>query len=192
MRRRPFLTGLILIAALAVLTVVMFLNRKPVFRGAVIDPPMAAAEIKLSDQNGREFRLSSFKGRVVALYFGYTNCPDECPLTMALLKQALEILGDSADEVQVAMITTDPARDTPQALADFMAKFNPTFLGLTGSPDELAGVWKDYGVTVLNGGETHSNFIYVIDRAGNLRLTFLPDTPPEDAASDLKILLSEQ
>jgi protein SCO1/2 len=176
---------------LLLVTGILLAARKPSFHGAVIDPPMAAADIMLLDQDGRTFQLSGIRGKVVVLYFGYTNCPDECPLTMAHLKQALDILGDRSKDVQVAMISTDPVRDTPQALGDFMGKFNPSFLGLTGTPDDLARVWKDYGVTVLDGGETHSNFIYVIDRAGDLRLTFLPDSSPEDVASDLAIFVSE-
>ena len=90
------------------------------------------------------------------------------------------------------MVTTDPARDTPQAMKAFLGKFNPNFLGLPGTPEELAKVWKDYDVTVLDNGETHSSLTYVIDRNGNIRLTFLPDTPPEDIASDLQTLLAEK
>jgi protein SCO1/2 len=189
MQRKTLIGGVALVAILLVLTTALFMNKKPAFHGAVIDPPMQAAEINLTDQSGQAFRLSGLRGKVVLLYFGYTNCPNECPLTMAHLKQALEILGDRSKDVQVIMISTDPVRDTPQALAGFLGKFNPAFLGLTGTPDELAGTWKDYGVTVLDNGETHSNFIYVIDRAGNLRLTFLPDTLPEDVAADLGLLL---
>src|SRR5262245_54815988 len=106
MQRKTLLLGGTLVIILFVVTAVLFATRKPSFHGAVIDPPMAAAEIKLSDQKGGEFQLSSFRGRVVVLYFGYTNCPDECPLTMAHLKQALQLLGDRAGDVQVAMVST--------------------------------------------------------------------------------------
>jgi protein SCO1 len=87
------------------------------------------------------------------------------------------------------MVSTDPARDTPQALKDFMAHFDPSFLGLTGTPAALQKVWNDYGVTVENGGETHSTFLYVIDPAGNVRETFLPDAQPNDIARDVSLLL---
>ena len=87
------------------------------------------------------------------------------------------------------MISTDPARDTPQALKDFMSHFDPSFLGLTGSQAELQKAWKDYGVTVEEGGETHSTYLYVIDPAGNVRETFLPDSEPQDIAHDLKLLV---
>jgi protein SCO1/2 len=111
---------------------------------------------------------------------------------MAKLKQVLAGLDEKAAEVQVLMISTDPLHDTPQAMERFLAPFQPGFLGLTGSPGELQRVWTDYGVTVLEGGETHSNLIYVIDRAGNLRLTFFYEMPPADIAEDLRLLLREQ
>jgi protein SCO1 len=162
---------------------------KPVFKGGAINPPFPAAEIKLTDHNGQPFTLSGQRGKVVLVYFGYTNCPDECPLTMAHVNQALQSIGDSAKNVQVVMVTTDPERDTSQVLKDYMANFNPTFLGLTGTTEELQKVWSDYGVTVEDGGETHSTFLYVIDPAGNLRETFLPDSVPADIGADVGLLL---
>ena len=108
---------------------------------------------------------------------------------MAHLKLALEQLGGSSKEVQVLMVSTDPARDTQQSLKDFLGKFNPTFLGLTGSPEELQKVWKDYGVTVMNGGETHSVYLYVIDPAGDIRETLRLEAEPKDIAADVRLLL---
>jgi protein SCO1/2 len=192
MKRKTLWIAFTIVLLLAVAVLVIFVTQKHSFLGAAINPPMPAAEIKLSDQFGNPFTLSSQRGKVVLMYFGFTNCPDECPLTMAHLKQTFDILGDKSKDVQVVMVSTDPARDTPQALKDFMQKFNPTFLGLTGTPDELAKVWKDYGVTVLDGGETHSTFLYVIDGAGNIRETFQPDTLPADIASDVAFLLKEK
>jgi protein SCO1/2 len=164
---------------------------KPAFHNEVIDPPVAAAEIKMIDHTGKPFQLSSERGKVVLMYFGFVNCPDECPLTMAHIKQALEMLGDQAQNVQVVMISTDPVRDTPEALGNFLGAFNPTFIGIPGTSEELAKIYKDYGVTVLDGGETHSSYTYVIDQNGNLRLTFSPDTQPDDITADLKILLTQ-
>ena len=189
MPRKTILVGVIIIVALAALTAVFYLTSKPSFKGAVITPPWPAPEINLTDHNSQTFTMSSQRGKVVLLYFGYVNCPDECPLTMAHLKLATQSLGDRARDVQVAMVSTDPARDTPQALKDFMAHFDPSFLGLTGTPAELQKVWKDYGVTVEEGGETHSTFLYVIDPAGNVRETFLPDAEPSDIAKDVSLLL---
>lgn len=181
-----------LVAVLVVTGAALYVTRKTSFHGAVINPPIQAADIQLTDHNGQQFQLSTLKGKVVILYFGYTNCHEECPLTMAHLKEAFDALGEKSKDVQVVMISTDPARDTQAALKEFLRKFNPTFLGVTGTPDELAKAWSDYGVTVLDNGETHSNYIYVIDRSGYLRLTFLPDTSPDDESADLKMLLTEK
>jgi len=186
-RRSIFVLGGILVIIIAATAI--YAIRKPSFKGAVINPPWPAPEINLTDDNGQPFTLSSQRGKVVLLYFGYTNCPDECPLTMAHLKLALDNLGDKASNVQVIMVSTDPARDTQQALNDFMGHFNLSFLGLTGTVDELQKTWKDYGVSVEDGGETHSTFLYVIDPAGNIRETFLPDTEPIDIAADVKLFL---
>jgi protein SCO1/2 len=189
MQRKTILVGAGIFIVLFALTAIFYLTGKPSFRGALISPPWPAPEINLTDQNGQPFTLSSQKGKVVLLYFGYVNCPDECPLTMAHVKLARESLGNRAKDVQVVMVSTDPARDTPQALMDFMRHFDPTFLGLTGTIPELQKTWKDYGVTVEEGGETHSTFLYVIDPDGNVRETFLPDTEPNDIARDVDLLL---
>jgi protein SCO1/2 len=191
MQQRALLWGIGLIAVLVIIVGTLFLLNKPALHGAVIEPPIQAAEINLTDFNEKSFTLSSLRGKVVILYFGYTNCPDECPLTMAHLKLAVDILGDQAKAVQVVMITTDPVRDTNEAMKAFLYKFNPDFIGLVGTTDALANVWRDYGVTVENGGETHSNFIYLIDRAGNFRETFLPDSLPADISADLHLLIGE-
>jgi protein SCO1/2 len=126
------------------------------------------------------------------IFFGFTNCVDECPLTMAHLKQALELLGDNSQNVQVVMVSTDPVRDTPEAMKEFLGKFSPAFVGIPGAQAELAKIWSEYGVEVQDGGETHSSFTYVIDKSGRLRLTLDPDTVPEDITTDLQILLAEK
>jgi Uncharacterized protein SCO1/SenC/PrrC, involved in biogenesis of respiratory and photosynthetic systems len=189
MQRKTLLVGVSIFVGLLALTAFLYLTSKPSFRGAVITPPWSAPEINLTDHNGKTFKMSDQHGKVVLLYFGYVNCPNECPLTMAHLKLALESLGDRAKDVQVIMVSTDPVRDTPQALKDFMEHFNPLFLGLTGTPGELQKAWKDYGVTVEAGGETHSTYLYVIDPAGNVRETFLPDTEPKDIVGDVGLFL---
>jgi protein SCO1/2 len=193
MRRHPSLLNKIPIMLLVmVISFTACVTPKPAFHNTVIDPPVAAAEIKMTDHNGKTFQLSNERGKVLLLYFGFVNCPDECPLTMAHIKQALDALGSQAQKVEVVMVSTDPVRDTPQALGNFLGAFNPTFIGIPGSPEELAKIYKDYGVTVLDGGETHSSYTYVIDQKGNLRLTFNPDTQPDDIAADLKNLLAQE
>jgi len=157
----------------------------------VIDPPKPIPEIRATDVRGQEFRLDILRGKVVLVYFGYLNCPLECPLTMAHLKQALDLLGPDARRVQVVMVSTDPVRDTPQAMTAYLAGYNPSFLGITGTPSDLVEIYRNFGVVVLEGGETHSSFTYVIDPQGDLRLTFVPDSSPGDIAHDLRNLLAQ-
>jgi protein SCO1 len=164
---------------------------RPGFRGEVVKPVTPAPEINMVDHNGHPFKLSDEHGKVALVFFGFTNCVNECPLTLAHFKLALEALGNDAGQVQVVMVSTDPIRDTPQALHNFMGKFNPAFIGIPGTVDELSKLWNAYEVIVLDGGETHSSFTYVVDKQGRLRLHFDPEMAPEDIASDLKVLLSE-
>ena len=189
MNRRLVIVGAGILVLLAAIAAVVSMTTKPAFHGALISPSWPAPEIQLTDHNGQAFTMSSQRGKVVLLFFGYTNCPDQCPLTMAHIKLALESLGDRAKNVQVAMVSTDPVRDTPQALKDFMTHFDPLFLGVTGTPAELQKAWRDYGVAVEDGGETHSTYLYVIDPAGNVRETFLPDAEPNEIAADIALLL---
>jgi len=164
---------------------------KPSLKGAAISPKVAAIDINLTDHNGQPFQLSNFRGKVVLVFFGFSNCVDECPATLALIRQALGTVGDGSKDVVVVMVSTDAVRDTPQSMKEFMERFNPAFLGLLGTPEELKKAWQDYGVVVEDGGETHSSLTYVVDRKGNLRETFSPDTSSDDIANDVKILLAE-
>lgn len=192
MNQKTMILGMIAIVIMVMgVAAYMFAGRGPAFRGNEIQSPLPAGEIDMLDSNGNTFQLSAQRGKVVLLYFGFVNCPDECPLTMANYKRALDLLGDSARDVQVVLVSTDPVRDTPQAMKEFLAKFNPTFLGIPGTAQQLEQVWKEYGVMVEEGGETHSNFTYVIDQQGIQRIIFLPDTSAEDIAHDVKILLAE-
>jgi protein SCO1/2 len=160
------------------------------FNGEVVKPSEAAPNIVMTDNNGNDFELGNMHGKVVLLFFGFTNCPDECPATMANLSQAMKILGDRAQDVQVVLVTTDPVRDTPQALGSYLANFNPTFLGITGQMDQLQKIWSDYGVTVMDGGETHSAYTYVIDQNGEMVLLFGTEMTPDQIAADLNALLA--
>jgi protein SCO1/2 len=161
------------------------------FKGNLVKPATTAPEILATDDRGGNFQLSTLQGKVVLVFFGFTNCVDECPLTMAKLKQALESLGEQSQDVQVVMVSTDPVRDSAQSMQDFLGKFNPNFLGIPGNIDQLKPIWSAYGVTVLDAGETHSSYIYAVDKSGKLRLTLDTDLAPEDITADLKILLAE-
>jgi protein SCO1 len=186
---------LLSVTALTILVVAVMgwlLLNQPRFRNELIAPAIPATEISMMDAHGNLFRLSDQRGKVVLLFFGYTNCPDECPLTLAHIKQALEMLGDSAQDVRVVMVSTDPVRDTPQVMSNYLSAFNPNFIGLTADSTELTKIYQDYGVVVLEGGETHSSYTYVINRQGQLRLTFVPDSAPEDIAHDLALVLANK
>ena len=191
MNKRFFwvVTGILLvvIVATAIATIITHLPHS--FYGSTINPPSAAPDFSLTNQNGQNVKLSAFRGKYVLLYFGYTHCTNECPATMAVLAKARTLLGTQAGEIQIVLVATDPARDTPQAMGEFVDRFDPSFVGVTGSQAELAPVWAAYGVTVLDGGETHSSFIYLIDPGGNLLMTYPYPSTPEEIASDFKLLL---
>jgi protein SCO1/2 len=162
------------------------------FHGSLISPPKPAAEFTLTNQTESTVHLSDFRGKYVLLFFGFTNCTEECPLTMGLLKQMHERLGNQADMTQVIMITTDPAKDTSQALGTFLSHFDPSFIGLTSSLNVLQKIWAEYGVTVLDNGETHTSYVYLIDPQGNLIATYPLLENADDITADLTQLLSEK
>ena len=178
------------LALLGVVGVIVFskLRESQTQHGSVISPPVDAVDFTLTNQKNETVSLSDFRGKYILLFFGFTTCTDECPATMGVLMQVRDQLKDQADKVQVVFVTTDPARDTPQAIGEFLDRFDSTFVGLTGSPTDLQKVYKDYGVTVMDNGETHSTFVYLIDPQGKLRLTYPFDTRTEDYLSDLKLL----
>ena len=168
--------------------------------GSPITSPQAAPDITLTDHNGQPFSLTAQQGRVVLIYFGYTSCPDACPTTLGRLAQVRRDLGADAARVQVVMISVDPERDTAQVLKNYVTAFDTTFLGLTGTPEELAPVMKAYGVTAikrllpdsaLSYSVDHSVYTYVIDPAGRLRETFGIDARAADVTSDVRYLISK-
>jgi protein SCO1/2 len=163
------------------------------FHGSRFDPPPAAADFTLTDQNGQAVRLSDYRGKFVLLFFGYTHCPDECPTTLAMLNRALSEMKDAGSSTQVLLVSVDPEEDTPPVLKEYLARFNPSFVGLTGQPAEVEAVLKAYGVAVQKDGGTisHATRIYVIDRAGRLALTYSFETQPEEVAADLEHLSAQ-
>lgn len=167
------------------------------FRGGVFDPPRPAPDFTLSSTADSEFRLSRFRGRAVVLGFGYTFCPDVCPTTLADLAQMRKRLGEKAARVQVAYVTVDPERDSLDRLRIYMRFFDPTFIGLTGSPAQLAEVRRAYGVAAekrqVSGSAGylvhHSSFVFLIDPAGQLRGTLPFGMSADDMAHDVALLL---
>ena len=181
-----------------VFAITSFLPKTESFRGTLYDPALPAPEIELTQGNGSSFRLSEKRGDIVLLFFGYTSCPDVCPTTLSEMKRILSELGENAQHVQVVFVTVDPNRDTPQKLQEFVSIFNPSFIGLSGSMDELEKIWSGYGVyreeEQLPNSATgylvnHTARVYLIDRDGNLRLSYSYGTPTDDFVHDLKILL---
>jgi len=165
------------------------------FHGSRFDPPLVAADFTLTNQDGQAVRLSDYRGKTVLLYFGYTHCPDECPTTLAMLNRALSDMKDAGGSTQVLFVSVDPQQDTPPVLKEYLARFNPQFVGLTGQPAQVEAVLKAYGVVAEKEGATvgHSTYLYVIDRAGRLALTYSFETqpPPEGVVADLEHLSAQ-
>jgi protein SCO1 len=182
-------TGILLLIVLAAATALFVVRANQNLHGSVINPPSPAPDFSLTSQTGKIVRLSDYRGKFVLLFFGYTHCTNECPATMAILMKARSQLGAQAKDIQVVFVSTDPAHDTPQSMGEFLNRFDPTFIGATGTQTELQPVWTGYGVTVLDGGETHSSYVYLIDQSGNLRLTYPYPSTPEEIAADLRTLL---
>ena len=181
----------------AVMAAVFFFPKTDSFRGTVYDPPLPAPEIELARDNGSSFKLSAMRGKIVLLYFGYTFCPDVCPTTLSDLRRVMDDLGEDATRVQVLFVTVDPERDAPEKMREYVSHFNPTFIGLSGSMEELEVIWSDYGVyreeEQLPNSATgylvnHTARVYLIDQNGNLRLSYSFGTPTDDIVHDLKIL----
>jgi len=177
--------------------VTLFLPKTVSFRGTLYDPALPAPEFELTQGNGSSFRLSEKQGDVVLLFFGYTSCPDVCPTTLSEMKRVMAELGADAENVQVVFVTVDPERDTPEKLKDYVSIFNPAFIGLSGSMEDLEKVWSDYGVyreeeELPNSAAgylvNHTARVYLIDRDGNLHLSYSYGTPTDDFVHDLKIL----
>jgi protein SCO1/2 len=191
--RKILWIGIVILAGLLLFAGVTTLNKQNEFNGVEISPAPAAPDFSsLTNQDGQRVYLKTYQDKVVLLFFGYTSCPDICPATMGRLKQVVADLGDKKDDVVVMMITTDPERDTQEQLENYLGNFDPDFLGVTGSISDLEETWKDYGVTVLDSGATHSTRVYVIDHSGNLRLTFPNEMSVGDMVSDLHVLIGER
>ncbi len=170
-------------------------------RSGAFDPPRAAPDFTLPTTRGGEFRLSRLLGKVVALTFGYTSCPDVCPTVLAELSQLRVRLGAAAKRVQVVYVSVDPERDNAARLRAYTEQFDKTFLGLTGAPEQLTPVWKAYGVSVvrrdLPGSKPptylihHSASVFLIDPTGRLRVMAPFGTPLDDVLHDVRALLEE-
>jgi protein SCO1 len=154
-------------------------------------------DFKLTDHNGKPRSLADFNGKIVVMFFGYTQCPDFCPTTMSELRAAMKVLGPEADRVQGLFVTVDPHRDKPELLAKYVPAFHPSFLGLYGSDQAIAKVAKDFKIVHgIQEGQTpesytvaHSTQTLVFDTQGRLRLLHPYGMDPKRMAEDFKTLL---
>jgi protein SCO1 len=166
-------------------------------KAGVFDPPRQAPGFALLGSNGGMLSINNFHGKIVLLAFGYTSCTAVCPITLNTFAQARRMLGPAAADVQVVYVTVDPARDDTARLKKYLGGFDRTFVGGTGTEQQLAAVRKDYGVSAEkhNVGNSyayeHSSFTYLIDREGRIRALMPYGHGPEDYVHDLTILLKE-
>lgn len=190
--------------------------------GFPVRPERPAPNIALTDQAGRPWTLQVERGKVVVLFFGYTRCPDVCPQTMARLKQAVDSLGEAGDDVLVSLVTTDPSHDTPAVLGAYVGAYDPRFIGLTGTMDEVMAAARPFGALPEGDADhgapssdaadhdatghdpashaaarpvdptVHSSRVWLIDAAGQLRVSFMGPFTPAEVAHDLAALLAER
>jgi protein SCO1 len=193
MDRRHALTTLFAAAALAACG-----ERKPQFSAVDLTGADYAKDFQLPDTEGKVRSLQDFRGKAVVVFFGFTQCPDVCPTTLAEIAQAKQLLGPDGAKVQGIFVTVDPERDTPEVLKAYMANFGPDFVALRGSPEQLAAVAKDFKVYYKKvEGKTpgsytmdHSAASFVYDPQGRLRLYSRYGSGPQALANDIKQLLA--
>lgn len=191
-----------LISQLAVITVLALATacaKPPPWNGREVSGLFPDLEFSLVGEDGERVEASAFRGKTTLLFFGFTNCPGVCPATLGQLSVALQGLDDSADEVQVLLVSVDPARDTPEAMKAYTARFGPWLHGLTGPEADLRALNNAYKVDFLaqpagkdgNYEVVHSSRVFAFDAEGRCRL-LLGDTADTDGVvSDLRRLLRE-
>lgn len=167
-------------------------------KSGTFDPPRDAPAISMRAVDGTPFSLERMRGKVVVLVFGYTACGDVCPVTAGMLAQARKKLGARAEKLQVVFVSVDPERDTPQALREYLARFDTSFIGVTGTAQQMAAIRKAYGIQAkshpLGEGKndyviSHSTFLYLIDPQGKLRALMPFGHSPADIVHDFDILV---
>ncbi len=186
-----------LLGLLLILLGVGFVFQPHTYRGTLIDPPLPIQDFQLTNQQGEKLSFFDLKGKWVLLFFGYTFCPDVCPITLAEFKQVKENLAQSAERVGFVFITVDPQRDSPEILAKHLSNFDQQFIGLTGTEEELAPVWRQFGayreIRPMEGLDSylvdHTARIYVLDPDLNLILTYPYDIGAKVLLEDLRHLI---
>ena len=174
-------------------------EKKAEFKGVDITGAEYARDLPLTDHNGQPRHLKDFAGKVVVVFFGFTQCPDVCPTSMQELAEVKRTLGADGERLQGIFVTVDPERDTAEVLKAYMANFDPTFLALRGNAQELAAVAKDFkiyykkvdGKTPTSYTMDHSAGSYVYDTAGRLRVYHRYGSGAAALAADVATLLKE-
>ncbi|MDR7521632.1 MAG: SCO family protein [Armatimonadota bacterium] len=184
--------------AVGLLVLLVSACQRPTFRGRVLDPPRPVPALTLTDQHGHPFNLAGQRGRVVLIFFGYTRCPDVCPLVLGVFRQVAERLGADAARVRFVFVTVDQEIDTPAFLDRYLRLFHPEFVGLAGPPDALTTTYRFFGaafekVPVPKSAAgylvAHSANIAVIDRQGRWRLNLSHEATADDLVHDIRQLL---
>ena len=170
-------------------------NEQSAFKTTDIGSVTWGGDFSLVNHEGARVRVSDFTGKVVLLFFGYTHCPDICSPTLTKLAAVRRALKpQEREQVQVLFVTVDPAHDTPAQLKGFIPKFDPSFIGLTGSAAEVAAVARDYKVGIHQASGTkvdHSGSVFLKDASGKLRAYANETTPADALAHDVRLLLKE-
>lgn len=170
----------------------------PSFRATDITGADYGKTLAVDDHTGKRRTLADFHGKVVTIFFGYTQCPDVCPTSLSTMSEVMRQLGPDAERVQVLFMTVDPERDTPALLSQYVPSFDPRFLGLSGDLDTTAEVAKDFRVFYRKSGDVeggnytidHSAGTYVFDPAGRVRLYVKHGETADNIAADIRQLLA--
>lgn len=173
--------------------------KAPSFQGVDVTGAEYAKDFQLPDQDGKVRTMKDFAGKVVVVFFGYTQCPDVCPTTLSELAEVKRSLGEDGKRLQGVFVTVDPERDTPEVLKAYMTNFDPTFVGLIGTPEQTAAVAKDFkiyykkvdGKTPTSYTMDHSAGSYIYDTKGRLRVYHRYGSGAQALQSDVKALLAE-
>ena len=163
--------------------------------GYFLSEPLEAPEISLTSHRGEPFSSALGSERILVVFFGYTSCPDVCPLTLSHLSRVFAQLEEAAERIQVLFVTVDPDRDTPERMGRYLGSFHPSFLGLTGTEEEIRSLADAFGVFFLRNSEgedytvDHTARTFVVDANGRIPLTFPITATPEEMTRDLAQLL---
>jgi len=166
----------------------------PALKAGIFSPARLAPDFKLQGSDGTELTLARYRGKVVIVVFGFTSCPQVCPTTLSTLAKARKQLGSDAEDLQVVYITVDPERDSVERLREYLAHFDTSFIGATGTDEQLVAVRKEYGIfanrEASGGGFNHSSYTYLVERTGYLRALMPYGQQPDAYVHDVRILLA--